>query len=186
MKIKALAASGIAIVAVLAVAASGESTTADEATSGATSAAQPGETSQQGDADPGATAGIGTPVRDGKFEFVVTNVEPGVPSVGDDFIGETAQGAFTLVNMTVTNIGNEPQFFSDTNVAGIDSQGREVAADGTASLYANEDASTTFTEINPGNSVTVNVVFDLPVGETLTAVEVKDSAFSGGATVTLN
>lgn len=179
MNLKSVAAVGAACFAVVALVASGEQSTS-EGSSDATT-----EATQQAEAPAETTAGIGTPVRDGKFEFTVTGVEAEVPTVGDDFLGATAQGAFTIVSMTVTNIGDEPQFFSDSNVAGIDSQGREVAADGGASLYANEDPGNTFTDINPGNSVQVNVVFDLPVGTTLSEVEVKDSTFSNGAMISL-
>lgn len=130
-------------------------------------------------------AGIGVPVRDGKFEFTVESVQPGVPSVGDEFLGQPAQGSFTLVTLKVTNIGDEPQTFFDSNVIGFDSQGRELAADSTAGIYANPNGEGFINEINPGNSVTAVVVFDLPPGETLTSLRLQDSAFSGGATVNL-
>jgi hypothetical protein len=43
-----------------------------------------------------AAAGIGVPVRDGKLEFVVTGIESGLASVGDNpYFTETAQGAYT-------------------------------------------------------------------------------------------
>jgi hypothetical protein len=32
--------------------------------------------------------GIGDPARDGKFEFVVTEIETGIESVGDEFLGK--------------------------------------------------------------------------------------------------
>ena len=126
------------------------------------------------------------PVRDGKFEFVVESVQPGVASVGDEFLNQTAQGAFTLVTLKVTNIGDQPQTFFDSNVRGFDSQGRELSADTTAGLYANPSGEGFINDINPGNSVTAVVVFDLPAGETLTKLRVQDAAFSGGATINLS
>jgi hypothetical protein len=36
--------------------------------------------------------GVGDPVRDGKFEFVVAQVETGVEQVGDDVLTRTPQG----------------------------------------------------------------------------------------------
>lgn len=142
----------------------------------------PAAPSEEAPADPG----IGVPVRDGKFEFTVEGVQQGVASLGDEFLGTTAQGAFTLVTLKVTNIGDEPQTFLDSNVKGIDSQGREVASDSSAGIYANSEAQGFINEINPGNSVTAVVVFDLPAGESLTKLEVQDSAFSGGATINLS
>src|SRR5690606_4017864 len=62
-----------------------------------------------------AASGIGTPVRDGKFEFTVTSVETGVPSVGDQYLSQEAQGQYVLVHMTVKNIGDEAQMFTGGN-----------------------------------------------------------------------
>ena len=129
-------------------------------------------------------ATIGTPVRDGEFEFVVLGVESGVANVGGQF-GDTAQGEYTLVEMTVTNIGDEPQMFTDSAQSGFDSQGRELGADTSAGIWANEDARGFLEDINPGNSVTVKVVFDLPAGEKLTSVLLHDSVFSGGVKISL-
>lgn len=153
-----------------------EQTAAQEETP--TEAAQP-------DADSGAP-GVGEPVRDGKFEFTVADVQTGVDQVGDDFLNQEAQGSYTLVTMKVENIGDEAQLFDSSNVSGTDSQGREVSSDSEASLYANENTEAFLNEINPGNSVTAIVVFDLPKGEKLAALDVKDSMLSGGAEISLN
>ncbi len=51
------------------------------------------------------------PVRDGKFEFVVTGVQPGLAEVGDNpYLTKKAQGQFVIVTVTVKNIGDKPQF----------------------------------------------------------------------------
>ena len=123
-------------------------------------------------------------MRDGKFEFTVTGVEPGVPAVGGEY-GQKAQGTYTLVTMKVTNIGDKPQTFFDSNVEGFDSQGRELAPDSTAGIYANDQAQGFVNEINPGNSSTAVLVYDLPSGETLTKLTAKDSSFSKGVTINL-
>lgn len=181
--------------------AGGETTPQAEPSAEATPTAEPSETAAAASAEatpsePPATqaaeqaatneAGIGMPVRDGKFEFTVEGVQPGVASVGDEFLNQNAQGAFTLVTLKVTNIGDAPQTFYDSNVRGFDSQGRELSPDSTAGLYANPSGEGWINEINPGNSVTALVVFDLPAGETLTKIRVQDSAFSGGATINLS
>jgi hypothetical protein len=134
-----------------------------------------------------ALAGIGTAVQDGKFEFVVEDVKTGVTSIGGEYLSTEAQGEYTVVTMTVENIGDEPQTFFDSNIKGVDSQGREIAADSEAGIYANTDdaGNSLIEEINPGNSMTVKVVFDLAAGETLKALELHDSAFSGGVEVSL-
>lgn len=138
------------------------------------------------DAAPAAEqpAGIGTPVRDGKFEFTVTGVEPGVARIGDDMLGQDAQGQFVLVHLTVTNIGEEAQYFDGSSQKAFDAQGRELSADGTAAVYLG-DANSFLNQINPGNSVTGTVVFDIPADAALTRLELHDSPFSGGVEVAL-
>ncbi len=131
-----------------------------------------------------AGAGIGDKVRDGKFEFTVVKVKPGVKSIGPDGFQEKAQGQFVLVTLRVENIGDEPQTFVDSAQKGFDGKGREVAPDSTAGIYI-EDNEVFFEEINPGNTVKGQIVFDIPKGATLTGLELHDSLFSGGVKVSL-
>ncbi|MFC4555487.1 DUF4352 domain-containing protein [Georgenia faecalis] len=131
-----------------------------------------------------AVPGIGDAVRDGKFEFVVTGIETGVAAVGGDLFGEEAQGQFVLVHMTVTNIGDAAQYFSGDDQILVDAAGREHSASSSAGL-AIEDNDTFYNEINPGNTVDGTVVFDVPTDAAPVSIEVHDSMFSGGATVSL-
>ncbi len=129
-------------------------------------------------------AGIATAVRDGKFEFTVTQVETGVTHIGDDAFGQDAQGQFVLLHLTVANIGDEAQYFDGSSQKLHDSAGRTFSADSGAAIYL--DQSNSFlNQINPGNTVEGIVVFDVPGDATLTTAELHDSAFSGGVTVTL-
>jgi hypothetical protein len=57
------------------------------------------------------TAGLGQPVKDGKFTFTVTKVERGPARIGDQYLGKTAQGKFVFVHVTVQNHGDEAQSF---------------------------------------------------------------------------
>jgi hypothetical protein len=52
-------------------------------------------------------------------EFTVTKVEPGVARVGGDLLSQQAQGQYVLVHVTVANVGNEAQIFSDSS-SGVD------------------------------------------------------------------
>lgn len=133
------------------------------------------------------TAGIGTPVRDGKFEFTVTKIRCGVPSVGPDAVGETAQGQFCLATLKVSNIGDKPQTLDASSLYGYDAQGRKLNADGAAGIYANPGGGGAFlNEINPGNSANAVVVFDIPKDGKLTKLELHDSPFSGGVEVAVS
>lgn len=129
--------------------------------------------------------GIGMPARDGQFEFVVQSVETGLPTVGEGFLEEQAQGVFTIVTLTVTNIGDEPRTFTFGNQSGLDSQGRTIDANTIASTSINEGTLGFLEDINPGNSITVKVAYDLPPTEQLTAAELHDSIFSFGVLVAL-
>jgi len=131
-----------------------------------------------------AKAGIGDPVRDGKFEFTVTSVKDGVKSVGDDLLGQEAQGQFVLVKVTVTNIGDEAQMFDGSSQKAFDSEGREFSSDGGAAIYL-KGSESFLNDINPGNSVKATVVYDIPKDATLAELELHDSMFSGGVSVTL-
>ncbi len=144
-------------------------------------AADPAPAAEEPAAEP-AAPGIGTPARDGKFEFTVTSVEAGVARVGDDVFGKDAQGQFTLVHVTVTNIGDKAQYFDGSSQKLLDAQGRTHSADGSAAIYLG-DAESFLNQINPGNSVQGTVVFDIPADATPVSLELRDSPFSGGVTV---
>jgi hypothetical protein len=130
-------------------------------------------------------AGIGKPARDGNFEFTVKGVKCGVGKVGDQYAGKTAQGQFCLVTVAVKNIKSEPQMLSDSEQKAFVGAA-SYAADTEAALYANGNSNSVFlNNINPGNTVTGKLVFDIPKGAKLTKLELHDSALSGGVQVNL-
>jgi hypothetical protein len=157
---------------------SGTETTTSEPDQDAAETPEPTEKTEQ-------TAKIGEPVRDGKFEFVVKKVRCGVSRVGNQYLNEKAQGQFCLVTLTVRNIGDEPQTFNDFDQLAHDSKSREYKPDSEAGIYANQDTEVWLNEINPGNKITGVLVFDIPEKTKLTSLELHDSSFSGGVTVSL-
>lgn len=155
-------------------------------TSSASSSAD--DTSSSADAsessEPPAAATIGTPVRDGRFEFTVTSVEPGIEHLGTDAFGVDAQGQFLLVHLTVANIGDQAQYFDGSSQKLTDTEGRTHSADGAAAIYL-DDSHSFLNQINPGNTVEGIVVFDIPEDAVPASIELHDSAWSGGVSVTL-
>lgn len=175
---KILTGVGAAIVAIIAItAATGGSGDQPSDSARAAGAAVDGPAAA-------AEARIGTPVRDGKFEFVVGGVEAGVPSVGpNEYLTEKAQGQFVLVRMTVRNIGDEAQSFTSSAQKLVDAQDRQYSVDDIATMVLDEGRA--FEQINPGNSVETTIVFDVPPGTVPAVLEVHDSIFSGGESILL-
>lgn len=131
-----------------------------------------------------ATPGVGDRVRDGVFEFTVLKVRTGIRRIGDAYARQKAQGEFVLITVRVTNIGDEAQTLFDAAQKAYDAKGREFAADSEAasSLEGND---VLWEQVNPGNKVTGRIVFDVPRGTELVALEVHDSIWSGGSAVAL-
>ncbi|SDT38176.1 DUF4352 domain-containing protein [Jiangella sp. DSM 45060] len=138
-----------------------------------------------GEAEGDAGPGIGDPAEDGDFTFVVESVEDGPERIGTDAFGTSPQGRFVYVTITVTNHGDEASSFFGDNQYLVDTEGRKASADTEAALYLPESQSL-YEEINPGNTLTGTVVFDIPADAVPAAVELHDSLFSGGVTVGLS
>jgi hypothetical protein len=154
------------------------------AASGGDKATGSGDSASSGKSET-KTAKIGEPARDGKFEFTVQKVKCAVNEVGPSGFGQHAQGQFCLITLKVANIGKEAQSFSDSEQKAFGSDGTQFSSDSGAAIYVNKDAETLFNQINPGNSITGVIVFDIPKAAKLTKLELHDSPFSGGVTVQL-
>lgn len=120
--------------------------------------------------------------RDGKFEFVVKSVECGKSTIGtNQYLTKTAQGQFCLMTINVKNIGDKAQGFFGTNQKLLNAEGQQYSADDTAGVYVDQNYSTLFSNINPGNSVEGVIVFDIPKDQTPVSAELHDSTLSSGA-----
>ncbi|MBU6213246.1 MAG: DUF4352 domain-containing protein [Actinomycetales bacterium] len=151
-----------------------DSSGASDSASNGTSASKP------------AQANMGDTVRDGKFEFKVNTVKCGIESVGSDFTVAKPQGEFCKISITVTNIGNEAQMLLSSNQKMLDAAGREFEASSGDVFMADDSTRALFlSNINPGNSVTGPVYFDVPPGTAPDKIELHDSAFSDGTSVSL-
>ena len=128
--------------------------------------------------------GIGREYRDGKFAFTVTRIKKGVHRVGDQYTGQTAQGQYVLVYVTVRNIGTEASTFDNSSQKLTDVQGRNFDSD-TGATISMTDANAFLKDINPGNGVNGILVYDVPQGTRLKSIDLHDSMFSGGVTVPL-
>jgi hypothetical protein len=134
--------------------------------------------------DPGP-AGLGDPVRDGQFEFVVRAVDCGSRSVGEGFGEQTALGQFCLVSFRVENTGTEGRTFGGGQQYLFDRDGNRHDPDLAATL-GNGGGRPWSTYLNPGQRLAGTLVYDVPQGAVPARVELHDAPFSGGATVALD
>ena len=144
------------------------------------------DTSTKQEAD--TTPGIGEAARDGKFEFIVKGIECGkteVVSPESDMLRKTAQGEFCLLTLNVKNIGDEQQYFSESDQKLLNAENQQFSPDSTATLYNSNNSDVFLAQINPGNSVEGVLVFDVPAGAVMTYAELHDSSFSNGVKVKL-
>jgi hypothetical protein len=130
---------------------------------------------------------IGEAARDGQFEFVVKGLTCGKPSVTDSsgYTSKSAQGQYCLMTLSVKNIGDKQQYFSEGDQKVLNASGQQFSPDSTATLYNSSNGDVFLSQVNPGNSVEGVLVFDIPKDQTLAMTELHDSAFSGGVKVDL-
>lgn len=134
----------------------------------------------------GATAGIGTKVRDGTFEFVVTGVErPGRTFPGKLNTTLTAKGEFVIVRVNVTNVGNEPKRVDCACQYLLNDKGQAVEPS-SAILYTREALK--FVQlIHPGITLEHSpVIFDVVPGTKIASIELHGSPTSPGVRVKLS
>jgi hypothetical protein len=134
-----------------------------------------------------STPKIGSSVRDGKFEFVINSIECGIESVGNSqYLTKSPQGQYCKFSVTVKNIGDIAQKFYSSNQFLFNSSNQRYSNDSTAQIYASAGISVTWiNDINPGNSVTGDVYFDIPKDQIPTSAELHDSSLSAGVKVKL-
>jgi hypothetical protein len=168
----ALSVVGILVVLGIIGAVAGEDPAQQSAPS-PTAATQPPETAPADTAEPETTSKPATtepasdlrrPVRDGKFEFVVSSFK--------------CESGKCRAAIRVENIGNEPQYMFADNQYLFDTRERQFSAETTLDdLWIKE--------LNPGLTVRGTVVWNVPAGFKPDHLELHDSAFSGGVTVQL-
>jgi Domain of unknown function (DUF4352) len=129
-------------------------------------------------------AGLGDPVRDGQFQFVVGSLDCGARSVGQGFGRKQALGQFCLVGLRVENTGAEGRTFGGGQQYLFDRAGNrhDPDLDATARLGGGRLWSA---HLNPGQRLAGTLVYDVPEGVELARVELHDGPLSGGASVSL-
>ena len=133
----------------------------------------------------GGPPGLGDPVRDGQFQFVVRSVECGAGSVGQGFGRRRAQDQFCLVTLQVANTGTEGRTFGGAQQYLYDDAGNRHDPDLDATARHEGGGRLWSTHLNPGQRLEGTLVYDVPDPFTPARVELHDAPLSGGATVEL-
>ncbi|QIN29936.1 DUF4352 domain-containing protein [Brevibacterium luteolum] len=187
---------GIVLIAIISSTASGDDTSGDVGgTADEQGAAEEADTSAEesgaGEADAAdeepaaATYGIGDTVEADGWEITVSSVEDGISTVGDEFLNAQAQGQFVTVKMSVKNTSSSPEYFFEDSIKLADDAGNTYASDSEAGIYAGED-SLLLEEINPGNTASGTIVFDVPADVTPDRLIFEGGFFSTPVEVALS
>lgn len=102
---------------------------------------------------------VGEVVKVGDVDYIVNSVTTS-KTVGGQYLSETARGTYLIINLTVTNNGNDSLTVSSSLFKLLNGE-KEYESDSGAGIYANEDAGFFFEDLNPDLSLTGNVVFDV-------------------------
>ncbi|MFI6363510.1 protein kinase [Nocardia sp. NPDC050630] len=146
-------------------------------------AVRDGDTAQSAEPPAPVSAGLNSPVRDGKFEFVVTSVDSGVPRIGL----QNASGSYSVVTVEVRNISDEAKWFLPVGQRLVDTQGRQVDHNAIATMWQTTQRRYGYSfELQPGQSATTQLVFDVAREASPSRLELHDFMLSNGATVELN
>lgn len=136
-----------------------------------------GDQQQGSDTGSAAPATVGDPVRDGKLEFVVTEVETAVAHVG---VESANDGVFTVVGLTVRNTAAQTQTYLPLGQRLHDTTGREYDLDVTATAQRAATAAAP-SNLEPGQSVATQLVYGLPPNSVPDHLTVRDFPFSLGS-----
>lgn len=86
----------------------------------------------------------------------------------------------------MANIGDDAATFSDNDQKLINSTQQKFSTDTEAAIYL-DDSNSFLEQINPGNSVSGKIVFDIPKSAKPETLELHDDRlFSGGVSVSLS
>ena len=124
------------------------------------------------DAPPTRQAMIGEEAHDGQLAFVVEDFGCG-PDMSAEAAARSAQGKLCLLRITVKNTSTSPALFLGRFQYLLDGQSRTYGPDEGLSRAVPENANRSLSElnINPGSTVPMVLLFDVP--ETLEPVEAQ-------------
>ncbi|HTB48894.1 MAG TPA: DUF4352 domain-containing protein [Verrucomicrobiae bacterium] len=184
---KILTVIGALILLVIIVSAAGGNKTTNQTASSSSGSSKSSSSSNSSKA---AAVGLNQPANDGKFQFTVTGIQcqqTQVESPVSSFSDTTAGAPYCFVSMTVKNISNVAQSFDPSAQYIYDATGKQYSYDSAASIDIEPQSSNfvDYPSLNPGTSVSGQLVFDIPNTITPTYATLHDSSLSSGVKVNL-
>lgn len=141
------------------------------------------------DADPVAppVAVLAQSGSDGALAFTVTGSTCGVRTVGPAVLTQRpTAGQFCLVDVTVRNLGTEPELLDPGAQHAIDGQGRQYPISDRAAVFLNDRNPSLLEEIPAGATVPGVLAFDVPADVLLGSVVLHESVTSTGVRLPLS
>jgi hypothetical protein len=90
-----------------------------------------------------------------------------------------------LVTLTVSNGGDSGRAFAEGFQKAIAADAGTYTPDIAAGLIVNGSGAAVFSTLDPGNSVSGTLVYDIPRTASIARLELHDSPFSDGVSITV-
>lgn len=126
---------------------------------------------------------VGDDAVDGQFTFVVDSFQCGETEVKNGIFTQEANGEFCLLDLTVTNTGDQGRDFLAGAQGLFSYGGGRLAPSNEATILVNADVVNE--EINPGLSIEATVIFDIADPAEIEFAHLKDAPLSQGVKVRL-
>lgn len=134
-----------------------------------------------------SVAKVGESVTDKDLDFVVTDITT-AKTLGNSFTEKDAQGTFQVITLKITNQGKETKTIDSSMFQLTDSEGRtfDRSVEGqSAKGFGEGNVDLFLQQVQPGLSVTGDIVFDIPDNASGLQLIVKGSVFSSGKKIDL-
>ncbi|MGB3482460.1 MAG: DUF4352 domain-containing protein [Mycobacterium sp.] len=116
---------------------------------------------------------IGTPTRDGQFEFTVTKAGTASTIDGPYGMTFTPRGQYMIVALTVRNVSDQQGTYSAIEQKLI-IDGKQYTYSGEETFALSPDATA---QINPGLAIDTMIVYDVPLGGRSAGIELHGGVY---------
>jgi hypothetical protein len=135
-------------------------------------------------------AKINQPADDGKLQFTVTGIQCNQSQVedpSDTDVATTAGAPYCIVSLNVKNIQTVAQTFDSSSQYLYDATNKQYSVDSGATITLNPESSNFMEDptVNPGVSISGQLVYDIPSTITPAYAILHDSSLSSGVKVGL-